>query len=97
MAGDSGRSGSKERLLTEAKSLEQSLSEAFQEADGLQAPLPTRLDFYLGESRRLLPDLEATYDQLVERIRANGADAHVPAIGERLPDFLMTDSDGHVV
>src|SRR6185437_822458 len=48
-------------------------------------------------SRRLLPDLEATYDQLVERIRVNGADTHVPAIGERLPDFLMTDSDGHVV
>jgi len=83
--------------LTEAKSLEQLLSEAFQEADALQAPLGARLDFYLGASRRLLPDLEATYDQLVERIRANGADAHVPAIGERLPDFLMTDSDGHVV
>jgi hypothetical protein len=83
--------------LTEAKSLEQSLSEAFQEADALQAPLGARLDFYLGESRRLLPDLEATYDQLVERIRVNGADTHVPAIGERLPDFLMTDSDGHVV
>jgi hypothetical protein len=45
MAGDSGRSGSKERLLTEAKSLEQSLSEAFQEADALQAPLGARLDF----------------------------------------------------
>ena len=83
--------------MTEAKSLEQLLSEAFQEADALQAPLGARLDFYLGASRRLLPDLEATYDQLVERIRANGADVHVPAIGERLPDFLMTDSDGHVV
>ncbi len=83
--------------MTEAKSLEQSLSEAFHEADALKAPLGARLDFYLGESRQLLPDLEATYDQLVERIRANGADAHVPAVGERLPDFVMTDSDGHVV
>ena len=46
--------------MTEAKSLEQLLSEAFQEADALQAPLGARLDFYLGASRRLLPDLEAT-------------------------------------
>ena len=83
--------------MTEAKSLEQALSEAFQKADVLHAPLPARLEFYLGESRKLLPDLEATYDQLVERIRENGADEQVPAIGERLPDFLMTDSDGHLV
>ncbi|MGA9602682.1 MAG: redoxin domain-containing protein, partial [Methyloceanibacter sp.] len=83
--------------MTEAKSLEQSLSEAFQQADTLTAPLSKRLSFYLGESRKLLPDLEATYDQLVERIRGNGADAMVPAIGERLPNFLMTDSGGRLV
>ena len=58
---------------------------------------PSKLQFYLGESRKLLPDLEATYDQLVARIQANGADILVPAIGERLPEFLMTDSDGHLV
>jgi peroxiredoxin len=83
--------------LTEAKSLEQSLSEAFHKADTLKAPLQARLSFYLGESRKLLPDLEATYDQLVERIRANGADAMVPAVGEKLPNFLMTDSEGQLV
>ena len=83
--------------MTEAKSLEQSLSEAFQEADTLTAPLGERLSFYLGELRKLLPDLEATYDQLVERIRGNGADAMVPAVGERLPNFLMTDSEGRLV
>jgi peroxiredoxin len=84
-------------LLTEGKSLEQSLSEAFEKADALKAPLSERLSFYLGESRKLLPDLEATYDQLVERISANGADAMVPAVGERLPDFVMTDSEGQLV
>ncbi len=83
--------------MTEAKSLEQALSEAFQEADALYAPLGARLEFYLGESRKLLPDLEATYDQLVQRITGNGADEQVPAIGERLPDFVMTDSNGHLV
>jgi peroxiredoxin len=83
-------------VLTEAKSLEQALTEAFTRADSVDAPLDWKLQFYLGESRKLLPDLEATYDQLVARIQANGADAFVP-IGETLPEFLMTDSDGHLV
>jgi peroxiredoxin len=83
--------------LTEAKSLEEALAEAFTKADSLEGPLDRRLQFYLGESRKLLPDLEATYDQLVARIEANGADILVPAIGERLPAFLMTDCDGHLV
>jgi hypothetical protein len=51
----------------------------------------------ISESRRLLPDLETTYDQLVKRIAANGADALVPAVGEVLPNVLMTDSKGHLV
>ncbi|MBC8013531.1 MAG: AhpC/TSA family protein [Methyloceanibacter sp.] len=83
--------------MTNEKSLEEALAEAFNKADGLEAPLDERLKFYLGESRKLLPDLEATYDELVARIRANGADILVPAVGERLPDFLMTDGEGRLV
>jgi peroxiredoxin len=83
--------------LADTKSLEQALNEAFHQADNLEAPLDQRLKLYLGESRKLLPDLESTYDQLVARIRANGADVLVPAVGDRLPEFLMTDSDGQLV
>jgi hypothetical protein len=83
--------------VTAAKSLEQALAEAFVTADSLDAPLEDRLKLYLGQSRRLLPDLEGTYDQLVQRIAANGADAFVPAVGEVLPNFLMTDAKGHLV
>jgi peroxiredoxin len=83
--------------LAETKSLEQALNEAFQKADHLDASLDQRLKLYLGESRKLLPDLESTYDQLVARIQANGADVLVPAVGDRLPDFTMTDSDGQLV
>jgi peroxiredoxin len=83
--------------LAEVKSLEQSLNEAFEKANTIEGPLSERLSFYLGESRKLLPDLEATYDQLVERISANGADAIVPAVGETLPNFLMMDSEGQRV
>ena len=83
--------------MAETKSLEQALNEAFHKADDPEAPLDERLRLYLAESRKLLPDLESTYDELVARLKASDADLLVPAIGERLPDFLMTDSDGQLV
>jgi peroxiredoxin len=86
-----------EALLNQAKSIDQALAEAFLKADRLDAPLHERLKLYLGFSRALLPELEATYDLLVERIAANAPDSQVPALGEVMPDFCMTDSDGRVV
>lgn len=83
--------------MSETKSVEEALAEAFKKADSLAAPLDERLKLYLVESRKLLPDLEATYDELVARLRASDADILVPAIGERLPDFLMTDAESHLV
>ncbi|MGA7544268.1 MAG: peroxiredoxin-like family protein [Methyloceanibacter sp.] len=83
--------------MTDSKSLEQALSEAFHKADALAAPLEERLRLYLAKSRKLLPELEATYDQLVERIGANRAEEKVPAVGEAMPEFCMTDSEGHLV
>jgi peroxiredoxin len=83
--------------LTESKSLEEALADAFQRADSLESPLGKRLEFYLGESRKLLPDLEATYDELVARLRSSQSQILVPAVGERLPDFVMSDSEGHLV
>ena len=49
-------------VLTEEKSLEEALAEAFTRADSIDAPLDRKLQFYLGESRKLLPDLQATDD-----------------------------------
>ena len=84
--------------MNQAKSIDQALAEAFLKADHLPAPLDQRLKLYLGESRQLLPELEATYDQLVARIAANIRDSNqVPQVGEALPYFCMTDSDGRLV
>ena len=83
--------------MSETKPVEEALAEAFTKADALDAPLEARLKAYLADSRRILPGLEATYDQLVKRLKASDADLLVPAVGERLPDFLMTDSEGHLV
>lgn len=83
--------------MSETKSVEEALAEAFRKADALAAPLEERLKTYLADSRRILPDIEASYDELVERLKASDADLLVPAIGERMPDFLLTDSEGHLV
>jgi hypothetical protein len=83
--------------MTESKSIEASLAEAFQKADSFESSLEARLEFYLGESRKLLPDLETSYDELVARLKSNEAKILVPAVGERLPNFVMSDSDGRLV
>jgi peroxiredoxin len=83
--------------MTESKSIEASLAEAFQKADSFESSLEARLEFYLGESRKLLPDLETSYDELVARLKSNEAKILVPAVGERLPSFVMSDSDGRLV
>ena len=75
--------------MDEDKSLETALAEAFRQADALEGPLDERLRFYLGQSRKLLPDLESTYDRLVERTRPNAAANRVPAIGAKLPGELF--------
>jgi hypothetical protein len=84
--------------LNEAKSIDEALAEAFLKADRLDAPLPERLKLYLGESRELLPELESTYDRLVARIADNIRSSNqVPAVGEDLPEFCLTDSEGKLV
>ena len=83
--------------MAPVKSLEEALYEAFEKADSLDAPLRERLEFYLGESRRLLPELESAYDQLVKRIAATEAEKRMPDVGEMMPDFIMTDSEGKLV
>jgi hypothetical protein len=87
-----------EAPLNQAKTLDQALAEAFLKADHLEAPLDQRLKLYLGESRKLLPEMEATYDQLVARITAYLSESNqVPEVGEVLPAFCLTDSEGKLV
>ena len=83
--------------MDDEKSLEQALAKAFRKADRLDAPLDERLRLYLDESRQLLPELEATYDELVARLAANAPDSLVPAVGEPMPHFCMTDSEGRLI
>src|SRR5665648_564117 len=83
--------------MQDSPSVEDALAQVFQQADELQAPLDERLNLYLAESRQVLPELESTYDKLVACIGENGAGSLAPAVGHRLPDFSLTDSEGRLV
>lgn len=83
--------------MSEDRSKEESLAKLFREADTLKAPLDDRLDLYAKGSRQFLPELEATYDELVARLRENQAGALVPSVGHKLPDFQLTDSEGRLI
>lgn len=81
--------------MTKKKSPRKGLSDAFAKADALDAPLAEKLDAYTRLSRRALPDVHDAYDRLVERIAPNGARA--PAVGDKLPDGVLTDIAGRLV
>jgi peroxiredoxin len=83
--------------MNEITPVEETLAVNFRDADELQAPLDQRLNLYLAGSRKFLPELESTYDELVARIGENRAGSLAPAVGHRLPDFSLTDSEGRLV
>lgn len=84
--------------MLDLTAVKQSLSEAFQRADSSSRPLRDRLASYLKDSRAVLPELEATYDERVGRLaEESDAESLVPEIGQRLPTFRMRDTAGKVV
>lgn len=83
--------------MADGMTIEQALRDSYGRADALSGPLDVCLESYLARSRKILPKLEAAYDQLIARIVANEITAKVPGVGDKLPDFVMADSDGHLV
>ena len=83
--------------MTGLESTAASLAEVFRKADALQVPLDQRLAFCSGEQRKLLPGLESASDDLVVQIDKRRAGAVAPAVGDKLPEFQLADSEGRQV
>lgn len=60
-------------------------------------PLKEKLSLYSQAARQCLPDVEAGYDRLVERISQNGAPEYAPAVGDEFPDSVLADTEGRLV
>jgi peroxiredoxin len=63
----------------------------------MRAPLAQRLSSFADDVRRLAPDFANVVDRMVERLAAAGAGESAPAVGERMPDFVLPDDQGRLV
>ncbi len=63
----------------------------------MDAPLSARLKTVADEVRRLSPEFADTVDRMVAGLAANGIGLTAPRPGEPMPEFVLPDSDGHLV
>jgi peroxiredoxin len=86
-----------ECLLSDPEKLAETADEAFALASALQRGLSEKLATYLELSKRLQPDSAAAYARLVDRLGALDGEMIGPAIGDRMPDFLLPDQRGQLI
>lgn len=60
-------------------------------------PLAVRLDAYAHGLRALNQPFAEAVDRLVMRLQSVSAGASAPAVGDRMPDFMLPDDGGHLV
>jgi peroxiredoxin len=73
------------------------LVEAFEQARALDAPLAERLDAYAHSLNELNKPMADAVGRLVGRLKEQQVAAGAPALGERMPPFLLPDDAGHLV
>jgi peroxiredoxin len=73
------------------------LAEAFAEAVAMAAPLAARLASYAAKLSELNPPFAEAYDGLVAKLALSGAGSNAPAVGDKMPSFLLPDGHGRLV
>ena len=78
-------------------SLAEALEVCTQRCKEMDAPLAERLGAFASDVKDLAPQFADIVDRMVDRLKANGAGASAPAIGDAMPPFVMPDENGHLV
>jgi peroxiredoxin len=73
------------------------LSDAIQAALGMDAPLGERLAMIAEAVERFSPDQAAIIGRLLDRLKNYRAGGGAPAVGTRLPGFVLPDENGRTV
>jgi peroxiredoxin len=73
------------------------LVKAIQAAIGLDAPLGERLTIIADAVERFSPDQAAIIGRLLDRLKNHQAGGSAPAVGDRLPGFVLPDDSGRTV
>lgn len=74
-----------------------SLGDAFRAAIEDDGPVNERLAIFADTLRAANPDFVDALDSFLARLRAVGAGEGAPAVGDPMPDFVLTDEQGHLV
>ena len=77
--------------------LSEILAEAFERSRDLDAPLSDRLETFAEAVRMASPQFAEAVDRLVTRLTLTGCGSAAPAVGERMPAFMLPDDHGHLV
>jgi peroxiredoxin len=73
------------------------LARAIQTAIGLDAPLAERLAIIADAIEQFSPDQAAIIGRLLARLKNHQAGGSAPAVGDRLPGFVLPDENGKTV
>ncbi len=80
-----------------AKIEAKTFAEAVQAALELDAPLNERLGMVADALQHFAPDQAKIVEGLVTRLKGHHAGAMAPAVGERMPGFVLPDENGKIV
>lgn len=83
--------------LDESPKIPETTAEALSLIIGMPGELRDQLAAYVGHSRRLQPAIAAAYDRLIGHLMAVYSGQIGPAVGDPMPDFLLSDQNGHLM
>ena len=70
---------------------------AFEEARALNVPLADQLTQFASSVTNNSPELASAYEVLIEKLTHAGTGSGAPKVGDRLPSFLLPDTNGRFV
>ena len=80
-----------------ANPIVEAIEQAFQEMRNLDAPLAERLSYVADRVRALSSVFADAVETFVNRLERAGAGNDAPQVGDRMPEFLLPDDQGHLV
>lgn len=82
--------------MSTSTTIKAQLTEVLANAESLDVSIDDKIAAYWTVGSKLLPDIATLYDEFVRRIAGNEAAEYSPKVGEAMPEFLLTDTDGHL-
>ncbi len=78
-------------------SLNDILTEAFEKARDLEAPLAGRLQAFADSVRHASPPFAEAAERVINRLQQSGSGSTAPKVGDLMPNFVLPDDQGHLV